>query len=289
MIIETAFDIRLEHLEGPLWDEETNSIYWVDLLEGDFYRGNIDTKIIIKKNIGQPLGAFVLREGGGVVLAAHQGFGFDDFDNNLPATFLDNPQPNYPETRFNDGKVDPLGNFVAGTMTFDGKKNIGNLYSLQTDGSIKVLENNLWLSNGMDWSLDATKFYLADTNTQIIYCYDYDSLSGNISNRQDFIKFKDSEYPDGLCIDTQGNLWIAMWSNGKIIQFDSFGNRINEILLPVTHPTSCCFGGKNLSTLFITTSMIELSPQERQNQPLAGKILQIETDFQGQQNRKYKG
>jgi xylono-1,5-lactonase len=289
MIIETAFDIRLEHLEGPLWDEETNSLYWVDLLEGDFYSGNIDNKIIIKKNIGQPLGAVVLRESGGVVLAAHQGFGFDDFEKKSIPHFLNNPQPNYPETRFNDGKVDPLGNFFAGTMTFDGKKAIGNLYSLQKDGSIKVLEKNLLLSNGMDWSPDATKFYLADTNSQVIYCYDYDSLNGNISDRQNFIEFKDAEYPDGLCIDTQGNLWIAMWSNGKIIQFDNEGNRINEIMLPVTHPTSCCFGGKSLSTLFITTSMIELSEEERQNQPLAGKILKIETTFQGQPNRKYKG
>lgn len=289
MMVQPLFDISIEHGEGPVWDIATNKLYWVDLMIGDIYSGDIMTGKICKKSISQPLGSVALREKGGILVAAHQGFGFTDLKEDTQVDFFNNPQPAYPETRFNDGKVDPLGNFVAGTMTFDGKKDIGNVFLLKPDKNVICLENNLLLSNGIDWSPDGTKCYLADTNAHVVYSYDYIMDNGTLSNRKNFIDFNGDEWPDGLCVDTEGNLWIAMWGGSCIIKFDKNGKKIKAIELPVTHPTSCCFGGDDLSTLFITTSKLVLSDAERTTQPLAGKILTMQTGSKGQMMGKFKG
>lgn len=289
MTVQPVFDIGIEHGEGPLWDVATNSLYWVDLLVGDIYCGDIATGKVSKKSIGQPLGVIALRQNGGIVVAAYQGFGFTDMKEDTAVDFFNNPQPAYPETRFNDGKVDPLGNFVAGTMTFDGIKPIGNLFSLHTNKETICLESNLLLSNGIDWSPDGTKCYLADTNAHVVYSYDYHINNGTLSNRKNFIDFTGDECPDGLCVDTEGNLWIAMWGGSCINQFDKNGTKIKTIELPVTHPTSCCFGGNDLSTLFITTSRLPLSNKQKEEQLFAGKILSLQVNNKGQIMRRFKG
>lgn len=289
MIASPVFDISVQHGEGPLWDSVTNSFYWVDLVVGDIYCGNSATGKVDKKSIGQPVGVMALRQSEGIVVAAHQGFGFTDMKENTPVKFFNNPQPAYPETRFNDGKVDPLGNFVAGTMTFDGMKPIGNLFSLNSNKETICLESNLLLSNGIDWSPDGTKCYLADTNAHVIYSYDYNINNGTLSNRKNFIDFNHDEWPDGLCIDTEGNLWIAMWGGSCIIKFDKNGKKLKAIELPVSHPTSCCFGGDDLSMLFITTSKLPLSNTQKEEQLLAGKVLCMQTENKGQIMRRFKG
>jgi D-xylonolactonase len=289
MLVETVFDLNIEHGEGPLWDNTTNSLYWVDIFAGDFYKGDPATGVFLKKNIGQPIGTIALRQETGIVFAAHEGFGYTSIEENKPVIFFNNPQTNYPETRFNDGKVDPLGNFMAGTMTFDGQKPIGQLFQLRSNHTVQCLENELMLSNGMDWSPNGSQFFFADTVRQVIYQYDYNLKTGSISNRSNFIEFKKDEFPDGFCMDTAGNFWVAMWGSSKILQFNDQGKRIAAIDLPVTYPTSCCFGGADLSTLYITTSKIELSETERIKEPLAGKILKIETNSKGQLMRRYQG
>lgn len=289
MTIEPLFNISVEHGEGPVWDERNNNLYWVDLLAGTIYQGNIKTGQLSKKNVRQPLGSIALRESGGIVLAAHEGFGFTDMNEDAVIELFNNPQPFFPETRFNDGKVDPLGNFVAGTMTFAGDKPIGSLFLLKPDRSVKCIEKDLLLSNGVDWSPDGTTCYLADTNAHCIYAYHYDIKNGGISNRKKFIEFKDNEWPDGLCVDAGGNLWVAMWAGSSIMKFNVNGQLTDTIKLPVTHPTSCCFGGNDLSILFITTSKLVLSANQKSQQPWAGMILSIKTNSKGMIMRRYKG
>lgn len=289
MLVESAFHLNIEHGEGPLWDHATHSLYWVDLFAGDFYKGDPVTGTFSKKNIGQPIGTIALKQSGGIVFAAHEGFGFTSIEENMPVVFFNNPQTNYPETRFNDGKVDPLGNFVAGTMTFDGQKPIGQLFQLSSNNKVQCLENQLMLSNGMDWSVDGSQFFFVDTVRQVMYQYDYNIKDGAISNRSNFIEFEKDEFPDGFCMDAAGNFWVAIWGSSKILQFDNSGKRMGSIDLPVSYPTSCCFGGADLSTLFITTSKVELSETDRLKEPLAGTILKIETNSKGQLMRRFQG
>ncbi len=287
MIIGTPFDLTIDHGEGPVWDVITHRLYWVDMFAGDFYSGDPASGKFEKRNIGQPIGVVALRQKGGFVFAAHEGFGITDISPDSCITLFNNPQPYFPETRFNDGKVDPLGNLIAGTMTFNGMKPIGNLFQLRPDRTVQCIERDLLLSNGMDWSPAGTVFYLADTNGHVVYSYDYNPADASISNRKNFIEFSEHEFPDGLCVDETGNLWIAMWGGGMILQFDSNGKRCSRIELPITHPTSCCFGGEGRTTLFITSSRRILTATEKAAQPLAGKILTIQTGNKGQEMRRY--
>jgi xylono-1,5-lactonase len=199
------------------------------------------------------------------------------------------PEQHNPDVRFNDGAVDPRGRFFAGTMQWDGRPALGKLFRLDPDRTITQWEKDIFITNGMGWSPDQRTFYLVDTFAPILYAYDYEIETGDIHNRRDFVVFEEGEYPDGMTIDSEGGFWIAMWSAGKVIRLDPSGKHIGEIRLPVTHPTSCCFGGPDLKTLFITTSQLPLSEKEKAEQPLAGRIFVLETDTTGQVEPRFKG
>ncbi len=291
--ITPRFAVDTEHGEGPLWDPVGQTLYWVDLLQGLFFTANPATGYVSSRTVGQPLGVLALREQGGLVMALRDGFAlFDETTNEL--TWLarpeaDRPDTRLPPTRFNEGAVDPAGRFLAGTMTFDASQNIGNLYGLDTDRSVQRLEENLYVPNGMNWSLDEKTFFLTDTGNHVIYAYDYDVQSGTMANRRDFIRFRDDEFPDGMAVDTDGGFWIAMWSGGCVCRFDASGKHLETIALPVSHPTSCCFGGPDMNELFITTSRLALAETERQAQPLAGRLLHLTTNVTGRVQRRYRG
>jgi xylono-1,5-lactonase len=285
---EPVFDVITEHGEGPVWDPIEGNLYWVDLLEGDYIKTNLGTGETKRFNLGQPLGVLALRAKGGLVVALRDGFAFWD-EATRQLDFIHTPEKENTETRFNDGAVDPDGRFFAGTMTMDGKKDIGNLYRLGTDKSLKKVESSLFIPNGMAWSMDAKTFYLTDTHRNVIFAYDYELESGDITNRRTFIQFEKHEFPDGLTTDTHGNFWIAMFGGSKICQYDRLGKKANEITLPVQYPTSCCFGGDKLSTLFVTTSKLVLSEAERKQQPLAGSMFRLETDVVGVCEPRFKG
>jgi xylono-1,5-lactonase len=288
MKVEPVFKVTTEHGEGPVWDFRHQRLYWVDLLKGDYLFGDVSTGEVKRVNVGQPLGVLALRENGGLVVAVQQGFALWD-ENNRQLEFLQCPEKENREIRFNDGAVDPRGRFLAGTMTFDGDKDIGNLYMLGFDHQLKKLETSLFIPNGMGWSPDHKTFYLTDTNRHIIYAYDYFDETGDITNRRPFIEFSENEYPDGLTIDAEGGFWIAMWSGSKIYRYDAKGKKLGEIPVPVQYPTSCCFGGGDMSTLFITSSQLPLSEEDRRKQPLAGRMFRIDTDVIGLPEPRFKG
>jgi D-xylonolactonase len=286
--IQPLFNIRAEHGESPVWDEIGGMFYWVDLLKGQFHKASLHTGNLETFEVGQPLGVLALRERGGYVLAIKEGFAFYD-DGTKKLTLINDPEAHLPETRFNDGAIDPAGRFLAGTMEFNGSRPIGSLYSLSSDLQVSQLETSIYITNGMDWNPAGDSFFLTDTNRHLIYKYNYDVETGEIKDRNVFIAFDENEFPDGMCIDAEGSLWVAMWNGGKISRFDSEGKKIGDILLPVQYPTSCCFGGEDLSRLLITTSTLLLNEKEKNANPLSGRILSIETDTRGQYMRKFKG
>lgn len=291
--ISPLFDVVAEHGESPVWDPAGQTLYWVDLLQGAYFSANVGSGPITRHAVGQPLGVLALREQGGLVMALRDGFAlYNDTTKELTwlhgrlAAQLDG---HHPEARFNDGAVDPAGRFLAGTMLFDGREAVGQLYSLGEDRQLDLLEQALFVTNGMDWSPDGKTFFLTDTGHHVIYAYDYDVLSGTMANRREFIRFQDDEFPDGMTVDAAGGFWVAMWGGGCIRRFDASANPLETIELPVTHPTSCCFGGNELKELFITTSRLELTEADRQAQPLAGRLLHLSTDTTGQVQRRYRG
>jgi len=284
------FDTITEHGEGPVWDAVDQKLYWVDLLQGKYYKADISTNMVEEFSVGQPLGFLALREKQkGLVMGVRDGFGFYDEEKNIFDLIEPSPEQNNSKVRFNDGAVDPKGRVFGGTMEWDGAENQGKLFRLNTDRSWNLLEENIHISNGMDWNPQKDAYYLIDTLRHVVYAYDYDMGTGTISNRRIHIQFEENEFPDGMSVDSEGGFWIALWGGSKVVHFDANGIRSEEITVPVTHPTSCCFGGQDMKTLFITSSTLPLSEQELKAKPLAGRLFRVETDIQGQYQKRYHG
>ena len=290
MKAKPIFNIEVEHGEGPVWDPIEQKLYWVDLLQGRYVKGDVNTYATEEFYAGQPLGFLALRENhDGLVMGVRDGFGFFNEKNSEFKLIKPSPEQNNARVRFNDGAVDPKGRVFGGTMEWDGAKNKGKLFRLNLDHSWNLLEENIHITNGMGWNPEKDTFFMIDTLRHNVYAFDYDLQSGDISNKRTHIQFSENEFPDGMTIDIEGGFWIAMWEGSKVLHFDKNGDIIEKIEVPVLHPTSCCFGGKDLTTLFITTSKLPLSEQERKENPLAGKIFKVETNTIGQIEPRYNG
>jgi sugar lactone lactonase YvrE len=186
-----------------------------------------------------------------------------------------------PDQRFNDGKVDSRGRFWIGTMSVEGLAH-GALYRYDAGGSARTMESGLTISNGMGWSPDGGTFYHTDSPLRRIYAYDYDEESGEITGRRVFADLTGSPaFPDGLAVDSEGCVWSAQWDGWCVIRFASDGSEIRRLELPVQRPTSCCFGGPELRTLYITSASVGLSEREIQLCPLSGDLFWVETETQG--------
>ena len=281
--VQLLFEVHCALGEGPLWHPRENRLYWVDITAQDIYRTNSALTDVERFHFQTPIGAFGFREGGGLILAAGQGFAFWKVGNSGPE-FLWNPEPNHrPEVRMNDGKVDPAGRFWAGNIDTDQSK--AALYRVDPDGSQQTLLHQIGISNGLGWSPDRRTMYYTDSLRYVIYAFDYDLETGQIDNQRPFIQLpKDDQgiVPDGLCVDTEGFIWSAHWNGWRVVRYSPNGEPVQTVDVPVQRPTSCCFGGKGNNQLFITSSRADLTEEQLNKQPYAGNVFVVETDTQGQ-------
>ncbi len=285
--VEQIFNIQMEHGEGPIWDNVTKSFYWVDLLQGDFHKGDLSTKKTEKVNIGQALGVIGLHTANQFILATRDGFG--TFDSKSKTFKLINPIPETldPQVRFNDGVMGPDGKFYAGTMNWEGKEGYGKFFRFNSDGRYDILEQNHCIPNGMGWNMKMDTFFMIDTGHHCIYSFNYIKDSGQLQDKKVFKQFGSNEHPDGMAIDSQNHFWIAMWGSSKIIHLDEKGMFVEEIPLPVKYPTSCCFGGEQLNLLFITSSRLLLNEAERVRDTLSGNNFILETSHRAQKEYRF--
>jgi len=262
--------------EGPVWHE--GCLFWVDIPSGVLHR--VAAGIADSRDCGDLLGAAVPASDGRWLLARRDGFFFLDWESGA-LEFISNPRAENPETRFNDGKCDPRGRFWAGTMALDGSPGKGSLYCLERALPAREVFDGVSISNGLAWSGDQTRFYYIDSLTRRIDLFDYDAESGSISNRRIFRTIpKEYGIPDGMCIDENGNLWVAFWGGSAVRCFDgTTGEELAQISVPATQVSSCCFGDGN--ELFITTARCELSETALEKQPLAGSIFRAEPGVSG--------
>ncbi|MFY0652060.1 MAG: SMP-30/gluconolactonase/LRE family protein [Cyclobacteriaceae bacterium] len=276
----------MEHGEGPVWDDETQLMYWVDLMKGLWYQYNPATEEFKVQDCKQPVGVVSINKSHGFLYGLANGFATSDSMNTLPENVwpLDT---SVNKVRFNDGATSPHGIFYAGTMLYDGSAPVGSLYRINRDLQVEVMDTDLFVPNGMGWSLDSNTFYMVDSGQHCIFSYDYDAKFGDLSNRKVFKQFADDENPDGMCIDAEGNFWVAMWEGWRIEVLNPTGECVNKVEMPVSHPTSCCFGGKNFEDLYITTSQIALSDYQKAEQPLAGNTLLIKNAGNGRPEPKF--
>lgn len=275
--------------EGPVWHQ--HKLYWVDI-EGRkviIYDPRTATEHII--DLPERVGCVWPCANSDTLLCGLQS-GFASLD---PATgslaALNDPESNLPSTRFNDGKCDPLGRLWAGSMDMDENAPIGSLYMLDHDQQVTRQWPNVTVSNGLAWDPDGKTFYYIDSPTRQVAAFDYDPASGTLTNRRTIVTIPDGEgFPDGMTIDAEGNLWIALWQGWGIVRYNpKSGERLSKLNLPVEKVTSCTFGGPGLNELYITTARIGLDSAAAAAQPDAGALFRIETSTTGIPTVPFRG
>lgn len=193
------------------------------------------------------------------------------------------PEPDRPDNRFNDGKADPAGRLYAGTLKLSCDEPAGALYRVDTDLSVRRVRDRVTISNGLAWDADRGAMYYIDTPTQRIDRYRWEAVTGELTRPEPLVELDPGlGHPDGMTIDADGALWVAMWGGGAVLRIDAAtGEIVERIEVDAPHVTSCCFGGDGLGTLFITTARIGLTPKQLDTSPRSGDVFRIEPGVAG--------
>lgn len=253
--IEVLLDIKTTLGEGPVWDGESQRLHWIDSADGRIFRSTHDGRELRSWEVGEPIGSMAVSRDGSYFLAAlKSGLHRIDVATGEQALLVD-PEPDLPNNRLNDGKVDRQGRFVFGSMDTLEEQASGRLYSYSPEGQLKTLDDAIVVSNGPCFSPDGRTLYFSDTWTGLIWAYDYDAETGQASNRRTFAAVDTSAggAADGATVDADGYLWQALVYGGKIIRYAPDGTVDRVIDTPVLKVTSLAFGGPDLDTLFVTS------------------------------------
>jgi sugar lactone lactonase YvrE len=271
------------HGEGPFWDSANNRLLLVDLLAGTVVAVDADGRTRRHK-LAAVAAAIRARRGGGYVLATENQFVL--LGRNLieqqqfPPVFTD------PKIRMNDGGCDPQGRFYCGTMAYDETPGAGTLYRLDPDGSVHVTLREVTISNGLQWNRVGDIVFYADTPTARIDSFHFDPASGALTERRIFTEISGGGYPDGMAIDEEDGIWVALWGGSAVHRYDRAGRLDVVVDLPVSNVTACAFGDQDLRTLFISTSRQGLAPAD---QPDAGAVFRYEAGVHGAQQHAFAG
>jgi sugar lactone lactonase YvrE len=283
-----ALEVGCRLGEGPVWDERAQELYFVDIMGERVHGWRPAERAHRSFPVGRPVGAAVLREDGGLVLAAHDAFFLVEADGSglrpFGAVSIDAKS-----VRFNDGKVDPWGRFVAGTMDWQHKNPVASLYMLSGDGSVNTLLEDVVISNGLAWPADGRTLYYIDTPRLSLDAFDLDPETGKLSGRRVIAEFADDAHPDGMAIDDEGYLWVALWGGSRVERIDpATGRRLATIHLPTSHVSSVAFGGPHLDDLFITTAKEDLPPALLAAEPHAGDLFVARPGVGGPPPHRFK-
>jgi sugar lactone lactonase YvrE len=265
--------------EGPWWSAREQAVYWVDIKRPAILRFRLEDSRCDAWPMPEPIGCCAPRAKGGLVAGLRSGIyaielGAPGSVKNIARLAL--PDAHGEGDRFNDGKCHPDGSFWAGTMDDAAREARGWFFRLTPAGTLERIAGPYGICNGPAFSPDGTLAYFTDSARRTIYRRDLSRKDGIV---QEFMQFDAADgTPDGMTTDTDGRLWISMWDGAKILCVSATGERITSIALPVSRPTSCCFGGEKLDTLFVASASIDLTPKERDEQPLAGSLFAVALD-----------
>ena len=239
--------------EGPCWEPAAGALYWTDIPAHRVHRLAADGTHTTW-DAGQPVGAIAARAGGGLVLAAKDGFwALEEGSGQL--AMLAPVEAGAEGNRMNDGACDRAGRFFAGTMAEDESPGAGTLYRLGPDHEVTPVLHGVSVSNGIGWSLDESLMYYVDSLAYSLDVFDYDAASGAIGNRRVLASAGGGEVmPDGLAVDSAGDIWVALWGGSALLRYGPDGRLRQTIEIPAANVTSCAFGGPGLATLYITTA-----------------------------------
>ncbi|EAZ82352.1 SMP-30/gluconolactonase/LRE family protein [Algoriphagus machipongonensis] len=274
--------------EGPYWHSDRQSFFWVDIENGNLFEHS--PKSGDTNTINFPHRLTVVLEGKENELILGLDCKLAKYHlESKELTWIAEVEQEFPLHRFNDGKVDPKGRIWIGTLSTLFTESAGSLYRVGKDlKPVKQLDQ-LTISNGMAWTEDNQTFYFIDTPTREIKAFSFDLESGYIRFERIAVEIPEElGFPDGMCIDQEGMLWVAHYGGFGVIRWDpTTGEMIDKIELPVPHVTSCCFGGENLDTLLITTAQENLSEQQLLEYPMSGDVFMVKTNTRGFEANKY--
>ncbi len=276
--------------EGPQWLPDSKQLLWVDIEGKTVHLYNHVTKQQRAIQVDQRIGAVIPAKDGNLICALEDGI-YKLYTATEQLTRLTALEAELPDNRCNDGKCDASGRLWIGTMPMRGEPWKGSLYSYNENGELKQHLTDIGCSNGLDWSLDGRTMYYIDTPTKRVDQLDFDIETGQISNRRPLIHIPEGKgSPDGMCVDSEGYLWIAHWGGSCLTCWDpETGQCVTEIAMPVSQVTSCCFGGDNLDILFVTSARVGLSEERLKQEPLAGSVFAIEMNRTGRRTHLFGG
>jgi sugar lactone lactonase YvrE len=268
--LEVAVRARARLGEGPTWDPATGTLLWVDILAAEVHRLDPggDDEVVVRTP--QHVGAAKPRAGGGLVANLRDGVGRYAPDGAFDwlVTWAEDG------CRGNDAAVDAGGRLWAGTMRYDEAPGGGRLYRVDALGEVVTVLPEATVSNGTGWSPDGRLMYYVDSPTRRVDVFDVDRETGLVARRRPFVDLaRAAGFPDGLAVDADGCVWVALWDGGAVHRYTPAGVLDRVIGVPAARTTACAFGGGGLGDLYVTTATVGLDPERLAAEPLAGSVF----------------
>ncbi len=265
--------------EGLRWDDRTGSLLWVDLTAGRLHRAPLealdDAEVLC--DLDEPLGAVAPRVDGGWLLAA--GRGLSALADDGTVTRLATLEP--AGVRMNDAACDAQGRFWVGSTALDGREGAGSLHRVDLDGSVKRVRGDVSVGNGPAFSPDGRTLYLDDSGRSVTLAYDLDPATGALSRERELVRFEDGA-GDGLVVDDEGHLWVAVWGGSAVHRYDPAGRLVLRVEVAASQVSSCCLAD---GRLLVTTVTEGLDPPE----PDAGRLFVADVGVGGAAVRPFRG
>jgi sugar lactone lactonase YvrE len=253
VVVEQVTGVVATHGEGPCWDERTETLYWVDMLAGAVLATDPASGATARLEVGGPVAAFVrpLAGGDGIVVACEHDVQLLDAEGPRRIVAL----PFAEDVRSNEGSCDPQGRLWVGTLAYDVREGGGAMWRVDLDGTVDLAFGGVTISNGLAWSPAGDAAYFVDTATRRIDRFDFDGDVGHLHGRAPFGVIGDGDgHPDGICVDADGGVWVALVGPGIVRRYDADGVVSTQVEIGCGPTTACAFGGPQLATLFVTTS-----------------------------------
>ena len=285
---EVAYPSQAILGEGPVWDDGAHRLRWVDITGHRLHELDPTSGLDRSISVPQPVTALALSAAGPLLLALGDRLATlaagDEVVRELGTFRVDATL-----VRFNDGKADPWGGFQVGSMHHDGAEPLGSLYRLGPDLEMVELLASVTCSNGLDWSADRSRFFHVDSVLGRIDIYRTDAGTGVMTGRQGAVAVPPPGIPDGLTLDADGCMWVAMWGGGEVRRITERGVVDRVVRLPVSQVTSVAFGGPSLDELFITTARDGLDEAQLAREPHAGDLFWCRPGVAGRRANRFGG
>jgi sugar lactone lactonase YvrE len=274
--------------EVPRWHVIERALYWIDAFKPAIHRLDPTTGGLESWTPPEKLGSFAPRVGGGLLIAGRGGLAHYDPASGRLDRIVD-PEAGGAVNILNDGRCDGHGRFWVGSMSKTMERASGLLYRLEC-GHLDTVDDGIWVANGVCWSPDNRRMYLADSHVKTIFVYDFDLAAGMIGPRRVFTTMDDRPgVPDGSSVDAEGFIWNAVFDGGCVVRYAPDGRIDQTVQLPVSRPTACTFGGADLATLYVTTARFRIAPDKLAAEAHAGGLLALDVGMKGLPEPLYSG